>query len=33
MTIRIKVQRPNCYSLSSPMARAQCERMLKEIPE
>jgi len=33
MTIHLKVQRPNCYSLSSPMARAQCERMLKEIPE
>jgi hypothetical protein len=33
LNIRVKVQRPNCYSLSSPMARAQCERALKQIPE
>jgi hypothetical protein len=31
VTLKINVQRPNCYGLSSPMARAQCETVLKEI--
>jgi len=31
--IRPFVQKPNCYGLSSPMARATCERILKELPE
>jgi hypothetical protein len=33
VTIKMSVQRPNCYGLSSPMARAQCERALKQLPE
>lgn len=33
VTLKLNVQRPNCYSLSTPLARAQCERILKELPE